>query len=411
MPLYRYTATATGGSAERGELAADSAYQVRLALRKQGLRPVKIREAARRERGKASSKRRKALEHFFRDRRRARLAELYENLAALVATGTPLVAALELLANEQSREAAQTASLCRGLAERVRRGESFEAAATARGDWFSPIDTALIRAAERGGELDTALADLAGIHARSDAVRSTLAMALAYPALLLVFGTGVVIFLTTSTLPQIAAVLNDAGGDAGAELPAATEALLFLGTTLKTKWPIALVLGGVFIAFLTWVVTSKQTARLRLKAPLVGPLLRRAHTGSMSLLLARLLRGGVPLADALALVTPTVGNAALREAIGALRTSIEKGADAPEALRSSGLFDAVFVRVVEVGQASGELPDALETIGTRMRSSAARLTDRLAAIAEPAAILILAAAIGFVVYAALAPMLQLTQAL
>ena len=118
-----------------------------------------------------------------------------------------------------------------------------------------------------------------------------------------------------------------------------------------------------------------------------------------------------PVAEALGLVTPTLGNAALRAALTDLRTAIETGKETPEALSESGCFEPVFIRIVEVGQASGELPSALETIGARLQSSASRLTDRLAAAAEPASILLLAGAIGFVVYATLAPMLQLTQAL
>jgi len=407
MPLFRYIAASTSGSIQRGELAADSAYHVRVTLRKRGLQPVRVRESAQRRSSRSGARRRAVIERLFRNRRRSLLAELYENLAALVATGTPLVSALELLANTPGRDGQRTATLCRGIAEEVRQGSSLERALRERPEWFSAIDASLIRSAEQGGELDAALADLGSLHSRTDQLRSKLAMALAYPALLLVFGAGVVAFLTTNTLPQIAGVLSDAG----AEHPGATRALLWAGTGLREHWILTLVGGAALGGSFTWLSLSDATARVRLRTPLVGMIIRRSQTGAMSLLLARLLRGGVALSEALDLVRPTLANAALRDALHELRKQIETGAETSDALRESGCFDPVFVRVVEVGQASGELPSALETIGARLEVSATRLTDRLAACAEPAAILVLAAAIGFVVYASLVPMLQLTQAL
>ena len=119
--------------------------------------------------------------------------------------------------------------------------------------------------------------------------------------------------------------------------------------------------------------------------------------------------GGVPLTSALGLVDASVPNPALRSALAAFRRGLEAGKDAGSLASATEVFEPVFCRVLEVGQASGELAPALETIGNRYRQSAARLTDRLAAALEPTVILALAAMVGFVVYAAITPMLRLSQ--
>lgn len=411
MAIYRYIATESGtGAQRRGELAADSAYQVRAALRRMGLAPVRVdvpRDA--RARGAGASHRRTAVARWARSRRRSQLAELYESLSALLATGTTLADALELLARARGRAGGGGAvgTLCRAMSERIRHGAGLAEAMAERAEWFDAVGVALVRAAEQTGELERTLADLAEHAARSDELRGRLAAALAYPALLTVFGLGVVVFLTTTTLPQLAGAI----ADAGAELPRATEALLWVGDALTTRWPLALLAGAAVVVAALALARSPRAARWVLRTPLLGRAVGRAQTASASELLARMLEGGVPLREALELVAPTVPNAALRAELTEMRLRLESGRPMLRPEEADGVLEPVFRRVVEVGQETGELASSLRAIGRRHRASSRRLIDRLAATLEPAAILLLATLIGAVAYAAIAPMLRLAQSI
>ncbi len=404
MAVYRYTAAAEGAALRRGELAADSAQQVRLALRRMGLAPVRVVEVEdRRERRPLA----RLADRSMRSRRASRLVELYESLATLLSTGTPLTSALELLAGAERGAPSRAATLCREMAERIRHGASLADAMSERPEWFSPADTALVRSAEQTGETARALSDLAEHHGQADRLRGRIAGALAYPALLLVFGLAVAIFLTTTTLPQVAGALQDAG----AQLPRSTVWLLAFGAWITTQWPIAIATLALLIAAITWALRTPRLARWRLRAPLLGPALARAQVGAFSVLLERLLSGGLTLGDALGLAAPTIPNAALRGAVERLRGQLEQGRSIASPLSETGLFDPVFCRVLEVGQESGELPAALAAVGRRSLEASRRATERLAAALEPAAILLLAAAIGFIVFAAIKPMLRLAPSL
>lgn len=415
MPLYRYIADASagGGAPRRGELAADSAYQVRLTLRRMGLLPIRVDEVRPAATARGARRILPALERVTaklrRRRRRAAVVELYEGLATLIATGTPLASALETLAAGDAGRAKPMATVCRQVSERLRQGHGFADTIVdpSFNGWFSPVDAALIRVAEQDGELEHVLSDLAEHHARSERLTGKLAAALAYPALLFVFGVGVVLFLTITTLPPLAAVLTDAD----VPLPWTTTILLRLGRGLLHGWPLVLASVPLVAAALLWLCRSPKLARWRLKMPLVGTLIRRGQTGEAALLLARLLLGGLPLTEAITLTAPTIGNAALRRGFLALGEEFRAGRDGAAHLESCGVFEPVFARIMMVGQATGELAPALETIGTRFRLSAHRLTDRLATVLEPIVILILAAMVGFVVYAAITPMLRLGQTL
>ncbi|MCA9280848.1 MAG: type II secretion system F family protein [Phycisphaeraceae bacterium] len=407
MSVFRYTASeAASGRVTRGELAADSAAQVRAALRRMGLAPLRVHELRRKQNSEAPALK-AAIARLARSRRRSRLVEFYENLAALIESGTPLAESIDLLSGAQKGSAAALSTVCRTLAEDIRGGRSLAGAMADHGDWFGPIDLALVRSAEESGQLPRILADLAEHHGRSDELRGRLAGALAYPILLLVFGAGVVVFLTTKTLPQLAGVLVDGG----VELPRATAMLLAFGSAIARHWPWLAAALFCLVPVLIYALRRPALARMRLRVPLLGPAMMRSQVGSASLLIARLLDSGLPLTEALALTAPTIPNAALRDAFASLGEELTQGGSISAHLKETSLFEPVFLRVLEVGEARGDLSQALQRIGARYRSSAARLIDRLAAALEPAAILVLAVMIGFVVYAAIIPMTRLGSAL
>lgn len=450
-----------GGRVTKGTLAADSDQHLRAALRGMGLQPLSIRPlrhspTARRERVRAPAgvdqhadasdqapspldavnarderpRRRAALEDTLaalaRRRRSGALVECYESLAALLASGAPLASSLDLLGpRDRTGEAPsslyttlrhaltlRTAErrlelVCLALSERVRSGASLADAMADHLDWFGSVDRALVASCERSGHAEKALSDLADLHARGEDLRGRLAGALAYPALLLVFGLGVVVFLTKTTLPQLAGVL----ADAGARPPAATSILLTIGGLLSNHWPLAVLALLGCVAGLTYLARSDRFARARLSVPLLGKAALRGQTSAAALLLSRLLDAGVPLAEAITLVAPSVPNAALRNEFLALRDALVAGKSLSERASSGGLIEPVFCRVLEVAEESGEMADALRTIGARQRESARRLIDKLAATLEPVVILLLACGIGFVVYASIAPMLRVAQTL
>lgn len=419
MGMYRYIAARPAtGSIERGELTADSPYHVRVALRRMGLLPTAVSEIAFRHPRLINrfGPLHTLAERVGRSRRSALLIELFEGLATLVATGTPIAAALDIMAGAGSEaghpaggssSSRAQARLCRHLSEQLKRGQSL---AGAMGDgggaaWFSPIDIALVRVGEHNGSLDQCLVDLAAMHAQRDQTRGQLASALAYPGLLLAFGLGVVVFLTTTTLPKLAAVLTDAN----VEVPAATRVLLAVGHALTDRWYLVLAGLAATVILGAMAMTSVRFASLRLRVPLLGRVLLRAQLGEASRLLSALTRSGVPLTEALTLVAPSVRNPAIRRVLTDVAEHLHVGKDVGACLRHSGVLEPVFCRVLEVAQESGEMAQALATIGERYRVSAARLTDRLARVLEPAVILILAALVGGVVYAAITPMLRLGQ--
>ncbi|MEQ9617535.1 MAG: type II secretion system F family protein [Phycisphaerales bacterium] len=413
MPVFRYIAMEGdgAGSTVRGELAADTAYQVRLALRRRGLLPRRVTEVVSGGTSQPSTalreQIRRVLARSSRARARVRLIELYENLAALLATGTQISEALSILSQGRDRRTGPVRTLCLSMAERIRQGATLADAMAEHPAWFGAVDVALVRASEHTGETPSALEALAQHHGRSEELKGKLAGALAYPSLLFIFGLGVVIFLTTNTLPQLTAVLVDAG----TPVPRLTSLLMGFGGAIST-YPllVTFVLFAVLVAII-WAARSDRLAGARLRVPLFGRVLVRTQLTGASTLLARLLNGGLTLSESLVLVTPTIANARVRGCFESMERDLREGRAAAVSLGNATFIEPTFRQVLAVGEETGELAGTLRTIGDRYRASSSRLIDRLATVLEPVVILVLAVLVGLVVFAAVLPMLRLTQTL
>ncbi len=432
MSLWRYTAVPMRGGApgspgapgtaslQRGELAGQSGAEVRAALRRVGLQVVELRPARSRGTIRAGasasihSRARQALadtvHRHLRKRRRHQRAELYDSVSTMLASGLPLLEAADSLLHTIGSRRGALRSMVAELREALRSGESLASAMRRHPAWFDACEVAMVEAGQHGGTLPDVLRGLAEDHERSGELGQRLSSALAYPAIVAMVGLGVVIFLSRKTLPALAGILTDAH----IEVPALTRAVVAFGRVIAGNWAL---IGFTAIGIVAAIALAPAAAsRAGVKWPAwmrkVSPaVLRRMALGRLCLQLARLLGSGVPMVEALRVLAPTVPGAALGRRVREGADRVERGEDLSAALDDEYWFDAQFRRLLEVGQASGELEPLLTRLGHRYERQARRLIDRLAALIEPCVILALAFLVGLVVMAAVLPLLRLQEIL
>ena len=402
MSLWRYKAIpAGGGAATSGEVAGDDAASVRATLRRAGLRVIDLRESRSSSVGSAP----RTLRAHLRRRRQARKAELYDGWATMLEAGMPLLDAVTTL-----RESAtgRTRGMLAHIAESLRGGDSLADAMIQHTAWFDETECAMARAGQLSGELATVLRSMASRLERAGELGGKLAGALTYPAVVAAVGVGVLVFLSTQTLPDLLAILDGAGIDP----PWLTRVVIAVGGGLATLWPILL---GVIVLALIAGLFGARWLRSRGVAPpawtgrLIPGLVRRVAVARAMLTLADLLRAGVPLVDALKATART--QRLLGSRLDAAASSIEGGTPLADALPDRRWFDAELIRLIEVAERAGELDAMLTRIGGRYERRASRLIDRLATLIEPAVILVLAALIGLVAMAAVLPLTKLQEVL
>lgn len=411
MTVWRYTAVALQDDSvrQRGELAGESAAAVRASLRRVGLRVIDVRPVRRRH--IATWPGRPLVAGHLRRRRVPLKGELFDSLATLLDSGLPLAESVGTVLSSSGRR--RTRSMLGQVRESLRAGEPLSAAMRAHDTWFDPVEIAMVEAGQHSGELADVLRNLALRHERTSELTSRLASALAYPAIVACVGVGVVVFLSTRTLPQLVGVLEQAK----VGTPPLTRAVMSVGQGLADGWPWIVV--GILLATAAAGWAAQALDRRNLEWPrtlrrLIPATFRRVRLAQLASGLAELTRSGVPVGEALRVLSPTFAGPVAGSLGRRLRDAsrrLEEGAELPGALDDALWFDAEFRQLLAIGQASGELDTLLDRVADRYSRSAKRAIDRLAALLEPAVILALAALIGTVVMAAVLPMLRLQEVL
>jgi general secretion pathway protein F len=243
--LWRYTAIpidATHPVVPRtGELTGTSAAEVRAALRRVGMQVIDLHQDKRRTRRSTRDSNgfingwqnviRESLHRYLRKRRDDQRSELYDSLGTMIRGGLTITDAIQAILSGQHHGKAYRRML-RDVHRSVQEGRALSASFEAHPDWFDSIELAMIRAGEHGGMLGDVLEQLSARQQQRGALMQRLTAALTYPAIVSMVGIGVVIFLSTRTLPNLVQILIDADIQA----PGLTRIVMGIGQWMAHWW-------------------------------------------------------------------------------------------------------------------------------------------------------------------------------
>ena len=272
---------------------------------------------------------------------------------------------------------------------------------------FSKLYIGLVRAGEAGGTLPATLDRLATLLERERSLSANLRSAMIYPALLILAAIGSIVLLLDYVLPQFAPIFEQAG----AQLPAATRALMTLGTVVgvATPWLLVALLAGGFIArqLLLRPAYRLRLDRLLLRLPIVGGLMRETLAARLTRTLGSLLQNGVPLIQALGIVKDALGNLAAAAAIEAATVGAKGGAGLARPLAAAGLFPARTIHLLQLGEEAAQLATMALKAADIHDEQARLMVQRLVALAVPMITIVMGLAVAGIVSALLTAMLSL----
>jgi general secretion pathway protein F len=328
------------------------------------------------------------------------LLALTQQLATLVEAGMPLDRALSIL--EELAPNPRVKAVVADLLHSVRGGTSLsDALAKHHPRPFSRLYINMVRAGEKGGVLEATLRRLAEFQEARQAFTEAIVSALIYPVVISTVGAGAIVFLMTFVIPRFATIF----ADMGQAIPLPTQILLSTSLVLQSYWWVgALVLVGAILGWRLWTGTADgrlQWDRLLLRLPLVGALLTRVETARFARTLGTMLRSGVPVLGALAVVGDIMTNQIIGRAVHRVSDSVKRGGTVAAAMQEHTPFPALAIHMVRVGEETGRLEDMLlktaETVEGDVRSELRRLIGLL----EPAIILAMGVVVAFIVVAML----------
>lgn len=393
MPVFAYRALTAAGRPNAGVIDAETARAAWQALRARGVFPTTVHE----ERGGPRWTARRP--------RPAELAATMRQLATLVGAGVPVADALAAVA-AQAEQPALVRALTVARAQ-LREGASLADALAAEPRVFPPLFPDLVRAGEASGALATVLLRLAEHTEASAALRARLRAALTYPAVMTAATAAVLAFLLAWVVPQVTRLFAENGGT----LPLPTRLLVGVTHALHAGWWVLLLLG---LAGAWWLraYAATPTGRERLDAmslrlPLAGRVVRRTAMARLARTLATLLAGGVPLEAALGMAGAVVGNRRLAAAVAGARAAVREGHALAPALAASGLFPALLVQLVAVGERGGSLAAMLERAALTYEGEVETAVATVTALVEPLLVVVMGGVVLALVTAILLPLLEL----
>ncbi|MBI5904073.1 MAG: type II secretion system F family protein [Deltaproteobacteria bacterium] len=378
MARYEYNAVDDYGKKARGTMSAGDPGSLREALAAMGLHLVSSRPIA--DGGGSALLRKKV--------KRQDLIEFTYHMKTLIGAGVPLVSALSDVAEQATNLAFR--EVLRDVRRNVQSGTTLSGAFALHPEVFPEVFVSIMRSGEVTGNMDGVLDDLNRFLTWQEELGKTIRQATYYPATVVCMVGGLIVLLFTFVFPRFLSIFKGAAID----LPLPTRMVIAISEFFRDY---GLYLLGCLVLGIVGLKLYRRTeaGRLRidgwkLRIPLVGEVIRAIEMSQFSHFTASLFRAGVEMTQALAVVEKVIGNRVIAAVVRDARDELIAGGGLSVALRKSGEFPPMVIRMVSAGESSGSLDDTLENVSKYYDREVPAIVKKTFAILEPAMTLILA---------------------
>ena len=399
MPLFKYLAKNQQGQAVSGTIEANNLASLVASLREKGLVIISVNEEKAGKKGGG----------FLRNERVKSddLVIFSRQLATMVDAGIALVQGLDILCEQVENK--RFKAIIFNIRDDVEGGSSLSEAFSKHPRVFPTLFVSMVRAGESSGTLDLILDRLAGYLEKTGALIRKVKSALVYPAVITIIAIGITLFLIINVVPVFKGIYEGFG----AALPLPTQILLSLSDFLRHYFLLAAA-GLIVILFLLnrYIKTpggKLRFDRIKLKLPVFGMLLRKVAVSRFSRTLSTLVKSGVPILSSLEIVARTSGNRVVEIAVENARNSIREGENISEPLARSGVFPPMVVRMIGVGEKTGELEKMLSKIADFYDEQVDAAVSGLTSMIEPLIVAFLGLIIGGIVVCMYLPIFKISE--
>ena len=414
MPIFAYKALAANGSVTTGELDAADRPEALRVLDKKGLQPVNLKEtaaaaSAKKTSGSAKAKAddkdsSKAKDEPKEDAipegpiklKRQEVVLFTEELSDMLSAGLQLEPALKSMENRQ--ELGNLKAVSYKIRQIVRDGVNFSVALKKVSPSFGPLYCSLAAAGEASGALDDILKRQAHYLKTLAELQARLILAMIYPAFLILAGIGVSIIFVTVLIPQLTALIETSGG----KMPLGAAILIGASAFLKKWWIVMIItIIAALIFFKAWKDNDANKPawdRIKLRMPLIGPVITSRFYVQFLETMANLVGNGLPLLRALELSRDATQNRGLRGELDKVIAQVGDGRSFSKALVRNGAFPPLLIDMISVGEQTGSIDHSLRRAAERYDKELDKSLQRIMALVMPVVLIVMAGLIGTMAY-------------
>lgn len=399
MPTYGYEAINKSGSKKKGSVEAPDIQQARQQLVSEGLTPIEIKE---------QSLLTKDIELSFLNSVKPReLSVFCHQFVSVMDAGVPVAEALDLLGQQTENKTLRKAIF--STQREIQQGEMLADSMRKQGKRiFAPMFTNMVSAGEASGNLSVAFTRMADYYENANKTKSALKKAMIYPAVVLIVVVVVLFIMMLFVLPKFKGIFEDMG----AELPWITRLIMGTSDFFVGYWWLILIV-GVMLGVGVWLFKRSKTgtyffAWMARKLPIFGPLTVKTASAEFARTFATLTASGIPIIEALEIVSRSMNNIYFREGLLRAREQVAVGTTLASALQQTGLFPHMVIHMVRIGEESGDLEKMLDKLAAYYDEEVQNATKNMMALMEPMIIMVLCVVVGVVAIGVLLPMFEMS---
>lgn len=390
MPVFAYKAMNPGGRTVRGELDAINLVDLEMRLKRMELDFINGQALRRGGVFQGAPIGRRDLINFC------------FHMEQLTRSGVPILDALADL--RDSTEQPRLREIIASVIESIEGGRTLSQAMGEYPKVFDAVFCSLIRAGESTGNLPDVLLNISDSLKRDDELSAYSKKLIIYPAIVSVLIFAALGVSMVFVVPELAKLFQSFGR----QLPLHTRILIAVSNFVVRFWPaILLTIAGVAIG-LKVAVSTRPEARfkfdeIKLRLPLVGPILRKIILARFAGTFAMMYSSGIAIIDAIRASEDIAGNAVLREGLHRVGNLISEGQNVSTAFQNTGLFPPLVVRMLRVGENTGALDSAMMNVNYFYNRDVRESIEKAQAVMEPALTVILGALLLTVMLSVLGP--------
>ncbi len=399
MPVFEYKGTTAEGKQTNGTIQADNLQKAKAQLKKDNIFLFDLKNKAEKKKDIPTllSSKRVDIKN---------LCIMTRSLATLIKSNVPLVDSLTTLTKQISHPVLTPALI--QIRNQVNEGEPFHKVLSQYPRIFNTTYISMCKAGENSGTLDIILLKLAEFTENQAELTNKIRSALAYPTLMIFFTFSMVLFLFTYVIPKITTLFEDEN-----TIPWHTSLIMATSQYIINSW-LQLIIATVALLFFMYRWTKTQKGRqkidtLLLQFPIIGKIIRATAISRFSRTLATLLKGGVPMLQAMDIVQNVANNIVLKKAIQSAQANIREGEPIARPLQESGQFPPMTIQMIKIGEKTGELEDMLVKISDTYDFQVNTEVNTLTSLLAPIMIIIMGGTVGFIVFSVITPIMEMYQ--
>ena len=395
MPAYIWEAQTKGGEFRSGTYEAENEEAVAERVRSQGLTVTKVKKKPIEIR----------LPTVGTGVGLQDMVVFTRTFSTMIDAGLPIVSGLDMLSTQA--ENPRFGRILASIKAEVETGKSLSESMGSHPRVFDDLFRNLVAAGEAGGILDVIFRRLATYLEKAAKLRRQVRGALVYPAVIAAVGVLVVFVMMTKVLPVFEKMFVDLGAGS---LPAPTRMVLAISHAITDNIFVFL-LGVTALSVGFGAMLRSPRGRyifdaIILKAPVIGPVMRKIAVARFTRTLGTLLSSGVPILDALDIVAKSSGNLVVGAGITHARGKIAEGTDIASPLLETGVFPPMVVQMIGVGEQTGAMDDMLQKIADFYEDEVDAGVAAMTALLEPIMLVVLGGVVGGLLIAMYLPIFE-----